>query len=74
MYTQASTISKKEKVLEAFCNPKGIVRIINATTAFGMGVDCFDICVVIHWGPPSSLEEYVQETAQAGRATNCQKR
>ena len=67
MYTRASTTSKKEKVLTAFCDPKGTLRLVIATTAFGMGVDCADIRIVIHWGPPSSLEEYVQETGRAGR-------
>ncbi len=31
-----------------------------------MGVDCPDIRQVFHYGPPSTLEEYVQETG-AGR-------
>ena len=32
-----------------------------------MGVDCPDIHRIIHWGMPSTLEEYVQETGRAGR-------
>lgn len=73
MYTRAATINKKEQVLTAFRNPNGTLRIVLATTAFGMGVDCSDIHVIIHWGAPSSLEQYVQETGRAGRDVNPQK-
>ena len=34
---------------------------------FGMGVDCRDIRTIIHWGVPSDIEQYVQETGRAGR-------
>lgn len=67
MYTRASTTKKKENVLSEFCNTSGTLRVVIATTAFGMGVDCSDIRQVIHWGHPSTLEQYVQETGRAGR-------
>lgn len=67
IFTRVSTIEKKEQVLASFQCPNGVLRLVIATTAFGLGVDCRDIERVIHWGLPSTLEEYVQETGRAGR-------
>lgn len=45
----------------------GSVRVVVATSAFGMGVDHGSIRAVCHLGMPGSLEAYVQESGRAGR-------
>ena len=70
MYTRASTKRMNEKVLKSFLVPSGLLRVLIATAAFSMGIDCQDIHCVMHYGAPATVTEYVQETGRAGRDGN----
>ena len=66
MYMSCTEQTVKEEVLKRFMQESNL-RIVVATVAFGMGVDCHNVRQVIHLGAPNDVEAYVQETGRAGR-------
>lgn len=60
-------MDRDEKVANQNEFMSGRVRIIVATSAFGMGVDKSDVGLVVHYNISDSLENYVQEAGRAGR-------
>ena len=57
----------KEFIIDSFSQADGTVRILLATMAFGMGVNCRGLNRVIQYGPSNTLEDYFQETGRIGR-------
>lgn len=73
LFTSASRAELCAETSEEFCEPISILRVIVATIAFGLGVDCHCIKCIINWDAPRSLEELVQESGRAGRDnSNCE--
>ncbi|WP_419164109.1 RecQ family ATP-dependent DNA helicase [Candidatus Palauibacter sp.] len=58
-------IERRQVTQRAFLDSR--IRVVCATTAFGMGIDHPHVRLVAHLGAPQSLEEYVQEAGRAGR-------
>ena len=67
MFTACTTSDVKETIISSFTKPDGRLRIVVATIAFGMGLNCPNVRRIIHWGPPSDTESNIQETGRAGR-------
>ena len=66
MFTSITTQEQKDGIIDRFTK-KSDLRIIVATIAFGMGIDCPDVRQVVHVGLPDDKEAYIQETGRAGR-------
>ncbi|MEJ7596789.1 MAG: RecQ family ATP-dependent DNA helicase [Kofleriaceae bacterium] len=64
-YHAGSTAVARERAQRGFA--LGKLRILVATSAFGMGVDLPDVRVIVHFQAPGSLEAYYQEAGRAGR-------
>ena len=67
MLHSCSPEKNKEAVLNAFQREDSSVRVLVATIAFGMGVDCKGVHRTIHFGPSKNIQAYIQETGRAGR-------
>ena len=66
MHMSCTEVVIKDKIDQLFMMDSPL-RVVIATTAFGLGIDCPDVRHVINFGLPSDIESYVQETGRAGR-------
>ena len=68
MFHASTPHHNKDVILKSLLVPDGVVRVVFATVALGMGVDLRDVNTVIHYGAPQSLEDYFQESGRGGRS------
>jgi len=64
-YHAGRSKDERERAQRAF--GAGRLKVLVATSAFGMGIDFPDVRVVAHYQTPGSLEAYYQEAGRAGR-------
>ena len=67
MYHSATEDENKKFVYSSLAKRDGICRVVIATIALGMGLDFPNIRYVINYGPPNTIEQYVQQCGRAGR-------
>ena len=65
MFTRITDEEVKEQIIKSF-GSNSHLRIVCATVAFGMGIDCSGVRQVIHLGAPNDIESYIQETGRGG--------
>ena len=70
MFSACTHPEVKDTILQLYSIPNSNLRVVIATIAFGMGLDCPNIYRVFHWGPSEDIELYLQETGRAGRDGN----
>ena len=66
MLHSCTPAANKQNVLHSFQIGNGTIRVLIATIAFGMGVDCKGVHRIVHFGPSKTVEAYVQQTGRAG--------
>jgi len=56
----------KEYVESSLCNPESKLKVVFATKLLGLGIDIY--CnTIVHYGPPNSMDDYLQQIGRAGR-------
>ena len=67
MYHAKTPERSKVVVTKSLLDPVGVVRVVFASVALGMGVDLKGVTTIIHYGAPSCIEDYFQASGRAGR-------
>ena len=57
----------KVGIMTSMSKQDGVVRVVFATMALGMGVNFSTLTSTIHYRAPCSLDDYFQESGRAGK-------
>ena len=67
-FHKSQTDEMKKDILREIISDHSNLRVLFATSALGMGVDIPYVETVVHIGPPSTMETYMQQIGRAGRS------
>lgn len=67
LYTGSTDTAQRDAILLRVHRPRSRLRMVIATSAFGMGVNIPNVDAVYHWGVPATLADFAQEGGRAGR-------
>ena len=67
MFHAQTEVHIKEHIISSMAQQAGTVRVVFATVALGMGVHFSDLNLIIHYGAPSSIDDYFRECGRSGR-------
>ena len=68
MYHANTPEHSKEVIIQSLLDADGVVRVVFASVAMGMGIDLRGVNTIIHYGAPSSMEDYFQASGRGGRS------
>ena len=66
MFHSSTPKHNKDVILKSLTQSCGVVRLVFATVALGIGVNIKDINLIIHYGVPHSIDDYLQESGRGG--------
>ncbi len=66
MYHSKTPQHNKDVIIASLTKNDGVVRVVFATMALGMGIDCVSLTQTIHCGAPRSIDDYYQESGRGG--------
>ena len=67
MYHAGTPETVKRHISKNLAHDESHIRVLIATIAFGMGIDCKNVTRILHFGPSKNIESYIQESGRAGR-------
>ena len=67
MFHSNTSSHNKDVIMTSMQDENGIVRVVFATIALGMGVNFKGLNTIYHYGAPRSIDDFFQESGRAGR-------
>ena len=64
MYHSRIDELNRDNIVKDFSIPNGHIRVLIATIAYGMGINCQGVKSIVHYGPSRNVEAYLQESGR----------